>query len=88
MNVYNKDEQKILRDYLALDRTYLANERTFLAYIRTFIGFAGAGAGMTKLMGGLWVHLGYVLFSVSPVFLIIGIIHFFIIKKKLGTLDR
>ena len=88
MNIYGNDKPKILRDYLALDRTYLANERTLLTYIRTFIGFVSVGAGITKLFTGFWIVVGYVLFAISPVFLVIGIIHFFITKKKLHVLDK
>jgi uncharacterized membrane protein YidH (DUF202 family) len=39
LDTCNANEEKILRDYLALDRTKLANERTLPACLRTVIGF-------------------------------------------------
>jgi len=78
----------ILRDYLALDRTVLANERTLLAYIRTFIGLLSAGLGMIKLLdGALIMVVGWGMCVVSPVFLVIGIMRYLFVFRKLKILD-
>ena len=77
----------ILRDHLALDRTTLANERTLLAYIRTFVGLMSAGVGMVAILDFTWTTiLGFILIASSPLFLIIGIIRFSRVKKKLDPL--
>jgi len=79
----------ILRDYLALDRTILANERTLLAYLRTFIGAFSAGIAMIKLLDTLLTNiLGYILVAVSPLFIVIGVIRYAQISKKLKTIDE
>ena len=90
MKNYNtfRDEM-ILRDYLALDRTVLANERTLLAYLRTFIGTFSAGIAMVKLFDVFFTNLiGYIFIVVSPLFIVLGMIRFAQISKKLKTIDK
>ena len=85
-SVFN--DEMILRDYLALDRTVLANERTFLSYLRTFIGTFSAGIAMVHLLDTRFTNIiGYIFIILSPVFIIIGIIRFIRISKKLKTID-
>ena len=79
----------ILRDYLALDRTILANERTLLAYLRTFIGTFSAGIAMVKLLDiPLTTVIGYIFTAISPVFLVLGVVRYIQISRKLKTIDE
>jgi putative membrane protein len=48
-----KQEELIVRDYLAADRTALACERTFLAYIRTALAIAAAGGSLIHFLNSL-----------------------------------
>ncbi len=77
-----KEDELIVRDWLAIERTKLANERTFLAYFRTAIVLFGAGMGIIKVE--LFAELeifGYVLAISSPVILTIGVVRLFYVKK-------
>jgi putative membrane protein len=79
----------ILRDYLALDRTILANERTLLSYLRTFIGTFSAGIALVKLFDTVFTNItGLIFAAASPVFIVIGVIRFIQISKKLKTIDE
>jgi putative membrane protein len=68
-----KNQDRILRDHLAIDRTVLANERTFLAYVRTALAFVVVGASCFKFfdssamdaVGGLFLAAGAVLFGIG-----------------------
>ena len=56
-----KNEELILRDYLAIERTKLANVRTLFSYIRTSLYLLTAGIGIfqiesiSRLDGLAWV---------------------------------
>lgn len=79
---HNKEEM-ILRDFLAVDRTDLANERTLLAYMRTFIGLLVSGIGLIKFVDNKFlIVVGYCLFGISPIILILGLYRFFRIRQK------
>lgn len=80
-----KEQQNLmLRDYLAIDRTHLANERTFLAYFRSFLVFASTGVAILQLdVLSEIIYLGWVLISISPIFLILGLYNFVRMKKKI-----
>lgn len=79
-----KDEDLILRDYLAIERTRLANVRTLFAYIRTSLYLLTAGIGILQIdsipqLNGLaWVCIiaGIILFF-------FGFVHYSKIKKQL-----
>ena len=79
-----KDEDLILRDYLAIERTRLANVRTLFAYIRTSLYLLTAGIGIlqidsiSQLNGLAWVCIiaGIILF-------VFGFVHYSKIKKQL-----
>ncbi|MCB0497404.1 MAG: DUF202 domain-containing protein [Cyclobacteriaceae bacterium] len=80
-----KEEELILRDYLAIDRTRLANERTFLAYFRTSIFFLGTGISVIHIEFFEEVtFLGWGLVCLSPIILTIGILRLFRVKKMIG----
>ena len=77
----------ILRDHLALDRTILANERTLLAYLRTFIGAFSAGIAMVKIIDTpLAIFIGYIFAAVSPLFVVLGVVRYIQVSRKLKTI--
>ncbi|MBN1634027.1 MAG: DUF202 domain-containing protein [Ignavibacteria bacterium] len=81
----NKDEI-ILRDYLALERTNLANQRTLLAYTRTSLYMLLGGIAFLQLSEFENIKwLGLVAIGLSAVLVVVGIIKFFIIKRRLET---
>lgn len=73
-----------LRDWLAIERTHLANERTFLAYFRSFLVFASSGVAILKLdfLKEVW-YLGLIFLSISPLFLVLGILKYRFTKKRI-----
>jgi putative membrane protein len=88
-NTYNTNEEKILRDYLALDRTKLANERTLLAYLRTVIGLVASAIGIIEIVDAGWARvLGCIFLTLAPVCLFFGIWHFSKMKMKLDKTER
>jgi putative membrane protein len=88
LSTYNSDEEKILRDYLALDRTRLANERTLLAYLRTVIGLVASAIGLIELVNAGWANiLGFVFLALAPVCLFFGILRFVKVKAKLDKVE-
>ena len=62
-----KNEELILRDYLAIERTKLANVRTLFSYIRTSLYLLTAGIGIfqiesiSRLDGLAWVCVIFIL---------------------------
>jgi putative membrane protein len=89
LNTYNTDEEKILRDYLALDRTKLANERTLLAYLRTVIGLVASAIGLIEIVHAAWANiLGIVFLVLAPVCLVFGILNFTRVKTKLDMVEK
>ncbi|MDR0451122.1 MAG: DUF202 domain-containing protein [Treponema sp.] len=88
-NTYNSGEEKILRDYLALDRTKLANERTLLAYFRSVIGLIASAVGLIEIIGVTWAKiLGCFFLALVPVCLFFGIWHFARMKAKLNAVEK
>jgi putative membrane protein len=88
-NTYNTNEEKILRDYLALDRTKLANERTLLAYMRTVIGLVASAIGLIEIVDVGWAKvLGYIFLTLAPFCLFFGIWHFTKMKAKLDKVEK
>jgi putative membrane protein len=72
-----KQEELIVRDYLAADRSALANERTFLAYVRTALAIAAAGGSLIHFLDSLvWDVLGVLLLVVAVFTLAWGIYQF------------
>ncbi|GAB5526033.1 MAG: hypothetical protein Roseis2KO_39050 [Roseivirga sp.] len=72
-------------DFLALERTKLANERTFLAYFRTFVVFVSSGFVILKVdaLENL-IFLGYTFILMGAVLLLIGIMRFLYVKKRMA----
>jgi putative membrane protein len=78
----NKD--LILREKLALQRTVLANQSTFLAFLRTSMYFLIAGLSLKnvlKIENSIIIEI--VLFSVSGIILLIGLVNYFKHKKSI-----
>jgi putative membrane protein len=89
LNTYSTDEEKILRDYLALDRTRLANERTLLAYMRTVIGLVASAIGLIGIVSAAWANiLGIVFLALAPVCLFFGVLRFVRVKAKLDRVEK
>ncbi|MDR3145782.1 MAG: DUF202 domain-containing protein [Treponema sp.] len=89
LNTYNTGEEKILRDYLALDRTKLANERTLLAYLRTVIGLIASAVGLIEIVNATWASiLGYIFLALVPACLFLGLRHFIKMKIKLDKVEK
>jgi putative membrane protein len=70
-------------DWLALERTRLANERTFLAYFRTFVVVFASGLTIIKveILHNI-VILGYTFLTSSLFLLLIGVLRFFFVRKR------
>ena len=72
-------------DALAMERTRLANERTFLAYFRTFVVFVSSGFAILKISALKDIHdVGLFLLFLGPVLLVVGVVRFLYVKRKLG----
>lgn len=68
----------ILRERLALQRTRLANQSTFLSFLRTSMYFLIAGLSINNLLqveNGVIFQI--ILFSISILLFILGIINYF-----------
>jgi len=75
------------RTSLAFERTSLANSQTLLAYSRTAIAVLAAGIGMFEFIDNQTiVTLGIIMMAVAPVIMIIGVVHYFTVRKKIRYL--
>ena len=73
------------RTDLAYERTALTNSQTFLAYARTAIATFAAGIGMFEFVSNdAIVKTGIALMAASPIIMIIGIVHFFVVRKRIS----
>jgi putative membrane protein len=78
------EQELIVRDYLAIQRTKLANDRTLLSYIRTSLYFLVSGTALFEVKNLSHIReFGYLAFGLSFAFLIIGVVNYFRLKKKL-----
>lgn len=85
-SAFNKKDDIILRDFLALERTTLANERTLFAYLRSGVYMVIAGFAFLELKEYIDLDwLSYVLFGISLFLFVFGFIRFFIVKNKLDV---
>ena len=72
-------------DKLSLERTKLANERTFLAYFRSFVVILSSGLAIIKIeVLNNVIMLGYFLIGTAIILIIIGVVRFFYVKKRVG----
>ncbi len=74
-----------LSEKLTIEMTYLSNERSFLAYVRTVMVFLSSGVAIMEIKT-LYEYriIAYILLSISPIILIIGIYRFFSVKKAVN----
>ena len=70
---------------LAQERTILANERNTLAYIRTGFGSFALGVALIKLLEEQikYVYAGYGALLVGCFFILLGLIHYPLRKKRI-----
>lgn len=84
-----KDEELIVRDYLAGDRTALANERTLLSYIRTALGFALAGGSVIHFLDSLAADfVGGTLLALAVAISVFGLQRFRWYKRRIEKVTR
>lgn len=76
-------------EILALERTKLANERTLLSYIRSSLYLLIGGIGILQLDDFATIHwLGYLALFVCVLFLIVGIIRYMVLYRRLSKWHR
>lgn len=81
---FENKKEIILRDYLALERTRLANDRTLFSYIRTALYLVLAGLAFMQMDDFNAIKWSApIFFLLSLVILIIGVVKYFIMKKKI-----
>lgn len=81
---YHAKDRIILRDFLALERTRLANERTLMAYIKASLYLLLGGIAFLQLEGfGNIKWFGVVSLVLSGLFVIIGMVRFTQLKRRL-----
>ena len=89
MNPYSNfsSADLILRDVLAIERTALANERTLLSYLRTGMALLIAGVtGSHYFSEERWVVLSIIGAAAGVAIVILGIIRFLVVWKRLAGL--
>lgn len=79
---------KILRDYLAIDRTKLASQRTSLTYLRTVLMLLASAVGVIKLFGTdfITVMLAVILVLIAILVTAIGITSYKRVKECIGDI--
>ena len=83
------DKDLILRERLAVQRTILAKQTTFLAFLRTSMYFLVAGVSINSLIDireGLFIEIAFIV--VSALLLFIGILNFYIHKRKIKESEK
>ena len=72
---------------MAYERTVLTNSQTLLAYTRTAIALLAAGIGMFEFVNNQTIiTLGIIIMLLAPVVEAIGLIHFFLVRRRLTDL--
>jgi len=84
-----KQDTKLTRDLLALERTKLANERTLLAYIRTSMTFFAGAAALIEFFheNQKLAITAYISIVVGVILLLLGIYHYYQTKQSMKSLD-
>ena len=79
-----EDEDKILRDYLAIDRTRLANQRTLLSFFRTGLYMFVTALAVIKVevLKELKV-VAIIFFVLSALCIVIGVVNYLLVRKKI-----
>lgn len=69
---------------MAYQRTTLTNTQTLLSYTRTAIALLAAGIGMFEFVNNqAIINLGVIIMLIAPIVEAIGIIHFFLVRRRL-----
>ncbi|MDF2159289.1 DUF202 domain-containing protein [Algoriphagus sp. CAU 1675] len=78
------EDELIIRDLLARQRTTLANDRTLLSYIRTSLYFLVSGTALFEVENLNPIQdLGYLAFGLSIVLLVVGVVNYFRVRRRL-----
>ena len=73
-----------IRTDMAFERTELSNSQTLLSYFRTAVAIFAAGIGMFEFITRpVIVQIGIGFMAVSPFILIVGVVHYFIVRKRI-----
>ena len=84
-SVFQHKEEIKLNDYLALERTRLANERTLFSYIRTALYLTLGGIAFLQMQDFKNIKwLAPICFVLSVVILVMGIIKYSLMRKRLN----
>src|SRR5690554_1668215 len=76
-------------EILALERTKLANERTLLAYIGASLYLLLGGIALLQLENFSHIHwLGYLALFICVIFLVIGIVRYVVLYRRLHKWNR
>lgn len=83
-NAPNPSSKIILRDFLAIDRTRLANQRTLLSFLRTGLYLFVTALAVNKV-GFLseLQFLGDIFIGLSILTTILGIVNYFLMRRKI-----
>ncbi|HHG83468.1 MAG TPA: DUF202 domain-containing protein, partial [Bacteroidetes bacterium] len=80
---------RTLRDVLAIDRTFLANRRTLLSFVRTGLYFIFTGLAIMNLeMLHAITSYSIFFFIVGPLILLIGVITYFQVNRRINRSYR
>ncbi|HDQ44567.1 MAG TPA: DUF202 domain-containing protein [bacterium] len=86
---FQKKEEIILRDHLAMERTKLANERTFLSYLRTSLYLVLGGIAFLGMKDFEKIRVfGYASLVLSILIFLIGIIRFLQLRAHLKRMYK
>lgn len=78
-------EEKILRDYLAIDRTRLANERTLLAFLRTSLYLLATALAILELESLQNIRfLAWIMIAGSVASFVIGVVNYLRMRYKIN----
>ena len=82
-------QEKTVRDLLAIDRTRLANQRTFLAFLRTSIYFVVMGMTVLNLENFIELRqLSVPLFIAGVLLFLTGVLSYFRERRKIEQLHK
>lgn len=79
------EQEKTLRDKLAVQRNKLANERTILAYVRTALSFVGFGILVLKLFPDReYFYVAAISIGLGTIVMLLGIISYTRHKRRIS----
>jgi len=85
----SRQEELILRDYLAAQRTVLANDRTVLAFLRTTLTFLIGGVSFIQFFHSPFVRaMGWTFLPLALIVLLIGFVKYVRMKSALARITK